>query len=64
MSHPLSDRMPTGLPREQSPAVTSALKVAIARELAEEARSAATAGRTVTPEHLAGPGRLRTTPRS
>ncbi|HEV7884850.1 MAG TPA: hypothetical protein VGO81_14860 [Solirubrobacteraceae bacterium] len=59
MSHPLSDRTPTDLPGED-PAVKSALKAAIARELAEEARSTATAGGTVTPEHLAGPGRLRT----
>jgi hypothetical protein len=60
MSHPPSDLPPADLPREENPAVKSALKAAIARELAEGARSAATVGGTVTREHLAAPGRLRT----
>ena len=60
MSHSTSHRTPVELSREDGPAVKSALKATLARELAEESK----AGATVTPEHLAGPGRLRSAPRS
>jgi hypothetical protein len=55
MSHPTSHRMPVELSREEEPTVKSALKATLARELEDSAK----AGATVTPEHLAGPGRLR-----
>jgi hypothetical protein len=65
MSHSPSHRPPTDVPRADEPAVKSALKTTLVGELAEEAsRSGATIGGMVTPEHLAGPGRLRTTLRS
>jgi hypothetical protein len=64
MSHSPSHRPPTDVPRADE-AVKSALKATLLGELAEEAsRSGAAIGGGVTPEHLAGPGRLRTTLRS
>jgi hypothetical protein len=57
MSHSTSHRTPSEQSREEGPAVKSALKARLARELAGEAK----AGVTATPEHLAGPGRLRST---
>jgi hypothetical protein len=45
-----------GLPPQEGPAVKAALKATIERALAEEA---ATPGGGATPEHLAGPGRIR-----
>jgi hypothetical protein len=61
MSHSTSHRTPDEPSREEGPAVKSALKATLARQLAEESSKA---GATVTPEHLAGPGRLRGTLRS
>jgi hypothetical protein len=45
-----------GLRLPEGPAVKAALKASIERVLAEEA---ATPGGAATPEHLAGPGRIR-----
>jgi hypothetical protein len=65
MSHSPSHRPPTHVPRAEEPAVKSALKATLLGELADEAsRSGVAIGGTVTPEHLAGLGRLRTTLRS
>lgn len=61
MSDPTSHRLHTAVSREESPTVRSALKAALADELAGEASNAKT-GRTPTPDHLAGPGRLRARP--
>ena len=61
MRHPTSHRPHTAGPREESATVKSALKETLADELAAQATNA-TLDET-TPEHLAGPGRLRATPR-
>jgi hypothetical protein len=66
MSHsPSSHRPPADVPDAEEPAVKSALKATLLGELAEEAsRSGAAIGGMAAPEHLAGPGRLRTALRS
>jgi hypothetical protein len=61
MSHPASHHRPIDIAREESPAVKSALMATLADELADEASRP---GSAVTPEHLAGPGRLHAPPRS
>jgi hypothetical protein len=63
MSHSTSHPTPAETPREDGPAVSSALKATLAVELAEQA-SAPKAGGTATLDHLASPGRLHITPRA
>jgi hypothetical protein len=62
MSHSTSYRTPIESSRAEGPAVRSALKATLAAALATEAST--TKGDTATPEHLASPGRLRTTLRT
>jgi hypothetical protein len=63
MRQPTSHRVETAASSKDGPAVKAALKPTLADELAEEASNART-GRAATPGHLAGPGRLRATPRA